>query len=115
MERHEPAGGLPGASDPSDREVPRQEAPKPELATPEVRTPDVPGYDVVRFLGRGGSGDVWLVRDHSTGGLAAAKICRPAADGGDAVDPLLAARRELRVLRASSHPHLVAYRDAVPC
>ncbi|MEA5454245.1 serine/threonine-protein kinase [Sinomonas sp. JGH33] len=99
MERLEPAGGSPGASD-----VP---------AAPSAGTPELPGYDIVRLLGSGGSGDVWLVSEMATGERFAAKVLRPA--GGTVGAAARAARRELRILRSHAHPHLLAFRDFVAC
>ncbi|WP_334172013.1 serine/threonine-protein kinase [Sinomonas sp.] len=71
----------------------------------EPTEPAVHGYDVVRFLGRGSTGDVWLVREQSSGCLRAAKVLRAGAGRrGSAAHPH---RRELR-RRATPHPHVLA-------
>lgn len=86
--------------------------------------PEVPGYEVVRELGRGGSASVWLVRDEQTLREFAVK-CFDAAesrsssadDGGvpgrEARFTADAVRRELRILSALDHGHLVRAHDVV--
>uniref|UniRef100_UPI0039EED36E serine/threonine-protein kinase n=1 Tax=Sinomonas sp. G460-2 TaxID=3393464 RepID=UPI0039EED36E len=69
--------------------------------------PVVPGHDVVRRLGRGGFGDVWLLREHRTGRLVAGKVVRRRGGNGGSGPPFPTARRELRALRAAVHPHLL--------
>jgi serine/threonine protein kinase/Tfp pilus assembly protein PilF len=39
-----------------------------------IRIPTVPDYDLLRRIGRGAYGDVWLARSQATGALRAAKI-----------------------------------------
>lgn len=74
----------------------------------EATGPAIPGYDVVRLLGRGGSGDVWLVRSQGAGELRAAKVLRATPDGhGIGAPPPAPHRRELRRLRSQTHPHLL--------
>ncbi|KHL03102.1 serine/threonine-protein kinase [Sinomonas humi] len=71
----------------------------------EPTEPAVQGYDVVRLLGRGGAGDVWLVRHQRSGSLRAAKVLRAGAGSiRAAAHPL---RRELRRQAVRSHPHLL--------
>lgn len=82
--------------------------PSPGPAAPAVR-----GHDVVRRLGGGGGGDVWLLREHGTGRLVAGKVVRAAGPGGTARGPSTA-RRELRALRAAAHPHVLTCHAAVP-
>ncbi|WP_171042238.1 serine/threonine-protein kinase [Sinomonas gamaensis] len=67
----------------------------------------MPGYDVVRLLGRGGAGDVWLLRARSSGRLAAGKIVRDQQGR-------LAARKEARRLSSHRHPHVVDFLGSVP-
>lgn len=86
--------------------------------------PEVPGYEVVRELGRGGSATVWLVREEQTLREFAVK-CFDAADGRllsgpDGGVPARearatedAVRRELRILSALDHGHLVRAHDVV--
>jgi serine/threonine-protein kinase len=69
--------------------------------------PAIPGYEVVRELGRGGMGVVYLAR-RADGTLAALKTIIPAVAGSKSqVDRFL---READVLRQLDHPHIVAFR-----
>ena len=69
--------------------------------------PQVPGYDVGRCLGRGGgSATVWLVTEQSTGREYALK-CFCASDGTDRGEAEAAIRREVQILSALDHDHLV--------
>ncbi|WP_136610145.1 serine/threonine-protein kinase [Sinomonas albida] len=85
----------------------------PSPPSPSPAAPAVRGHDVVRRLGRGGGGDVWLLREHGTGRLVAGKVVRAAGHGGTARGPSTA-RRELRALRAATHPHVLTCHAAVP-
>src|SRR5271169_4133914 len=42
--------------------------------SPSLAAPTVPDYDLLRRIGRGAYGDVWLARSQATGALRAAKI-----------------------------------------
>lgn len=82
--------------------------------------PEVPGYDVGRLLGCGGTAAVWLATELVTGREVALK-CRPAAgppggrtQSGDTGDAEEAVRREVRILSALDHGHLVKARAVVP-
>jgi hypothetical protein len=83
--------------------------------------PEVPGYDVGRLLGRGGNTAVWLVSEQATGREFALKCLAP---GGGPPPPEEGApegdkdgdgdryaeadmRREVRILSALDHEHLV--------
>ncbi|MCH6470602.1 serine/threonine-protein kinase [Sinomonas terrae] len=71
----------------------------------EPTEPAVQGYDVVRLLGRGSTGDVWLVRQQQSGCLRAAKVLRAGVGSKPtAVHPL---RHELRRQTVRSHPNLL--------
>jgi hypothetical protein len=72
----------------------------------ERKQPAVAGHDVVRFLGRGGNGEVWLLRERASGALRAGKLIR--------VEAGVAGRREARRLRAQVHPHIVACHGMLP-
>lgn len=52
----------------------------------EAPPPAVPDIDLVRRIGRGGFGEVWLGVNRATGGLKAVKII-PLARGGQRTDP----------------------------
>lgn len=77
-----------------------------DYAPPATAAPEVPGYDVGRCLGRGGGGTVWLVTDQSTGREYALK-CFSASDATDPGEAEEAIRREVRILSALDHDHLV--------
>jgi serine/threonine-protein kinase len=69
----------------------------------------IPGYRIVRELGRGGMGVVYLAVRALTGELAAVKTILPnvAASWRD-VEKFL---REARILCELDHPHIVAFRE----
>lgn len=78
--------------------------------------PDVPGFTVGRELGRGGSSTVWLVTEERTGTDFALKCFMPWAGppgspaGGTAESDV---RREIRILSALDHQHLVRAHDVI--
>lgn len=84
-----------------------------EKRGPASEGPAVPGYSVCRRLGRGGSAEVWLVAQESTGVKLALKcFSRPDIDeargpepGGRAGEECV--RRELLVMSVLDHEHLV--------
>ena len=47
--------------------------------------PEVPGFDLIRPIGKGGFGEVWLAANHATGRLRAVKVIVAARSG--TVDP----------------------------
>jgi hypothetical protein len=71
----------------------------PDLLQP----PEVPGYRLLRPLGRGASSVVWAAAPHGSDAQVAVKLVRAGP----------AAQRELAVLRAVRHPHVLSLRDAV--
>ena len=42
--------------------------------SPEETAPDVPDFDLIRMIGRGGFGSVWLGTNRTTGRLRAVKV-----------------------------------------
>ena len=40
----------------------------------EGNVPDIPGFDLIRPIGRGGFGQVWLATNQATGALRAVKV-----------------------------------------
>lgn len=69
--------------------------------------PVVPGYDVGRCLGRGGSASVWFVTETSTGRDYALKCFASGAAGAEGGDAEQGMRREVGILAALEHEHLV--------
>ena len=75
--------------------------------------PEVPGFDVGRLLGRGSTAAVWLVTERSTGREFALKCFDAGGDATDdtggirARDAEEALRREVRILSALEHDHLL--------
>lgn len=87
-----------------ERSAPRGPAPAPE----------VPGYDVGRLLGRGGTASVWLATERVTRRDVALKCLHAAGPPEEqrrerrrAVDAEEVVRREVRILSALDHEHLV--------
>lgn len=72
--------------------------------------PMAPGYEVGRELGRGGSAAVWLVSEKSTRRSFALKCMETGPDGFFTEESM---RREIRILSALDHPHLVKAYDVV--
>jgi serine/threonine-protein kinase len=69
-------------------------------------------YELVRRLGSGAMGDVWLARHSMTGSSAAVKLLR---QSNRARDRLRASfDRERRAIARLSHPHIVALFDVGP-
>ncbi len=66
----------------------------------------VDGFRVIRLLGRGGMGEVYLARDTGLGRKVALKVLRPGAIGSqDAIDRFV---QEARTTARFSHPHIIA-------
>ena len=76
---------------------------------PALGQPSIAGYEVLRELGRGGMGVVWLARQDSLGRLVALKVLR----GQLEADPELVARfsREARSVAGLTHPSIVPVHD----
>ena len=70
----------------------------------------IPGYQMIRKLGRGSMGTVWLALCLSDPMLVALKIVTPAVSGTRSlIERFL---REVNILRGLNHPHIVSFRDA---
>ena len=54
-----------------------------QLALPEPAPPELPGYEVISFIGRGGFGHTWLVKEALTGRACAVKVFRKDAVASD--------------------------------
>ena len=83
-----------------------------DYAPSGASAPEVPGYDVGRWLGSGSGGVVWLVTEQSTGREYALK-CFFAGGSADRGEGEEAVRREVRILSALEHEHLVRAYDVV--
>src|SRR5450755_3448955 len=62
------------SDDDADRSAPVGEQPPAPLDTDPTKKPSVPDYELLRRIGHGAYGDVWLARSKATGALRAAKI-----------------------------------------
>ena len=61
-------------------------------------------YQVIRLLGRGGMGAVYLARERALDRLVAIKVLRPEATGAESIERF---RREARTAAKLSHAHIV--------
>jgi serine/threonine-protein kinase len=82
----------------------------PAVARPtDVAFPAVAGYDIVRELGRGGMGMVFLAVRQADSARVALKMIIPAVAGNkNQVERFL---REAGILRKLQHRHIVSFRD----
>jgi serine/threonine protein kinase len=87
------------------------------LSTGDGREPpDVPGFDLIRPIGKGGFGEVWLATNRATGRLRAVKII--AATRSEVGDP--AGREITSIIRLEAnlrrqHPNLVTIHHVGEC
>lgn len=75
----------------------------------EQPAPVLPDIDLVRRIGQGGFGAVWLGINRATGGLKAVKVI-PLATTGRSVDPAgreMVSLAQLEAQRIGRHPHLI--------
>lgn len=84
--------------------------PTPEVAENRDTKPVAPGYEVGRELGKGGSAAVWLVSEKSTRRSFALKCMETGLDDFSTEESM---HREIRILSALDHPHLVKVYDVV--
>lgn len=64
-------------------------------------------YEVVRLLGRGGMGAVYLARENALDRLVAIKVLPPEAAGGASSESRERFRREARTVAKLAHPNIV--------
>lgn len=88
-------------TDPSVEMPPTSVRPTPSLEPGMLLHP----YRVVRLIGRGGMGDVYLARDTQLGRRVALKVVRPGAIGNR--DEVARFLLEARITAKFSHPHIV--------
>jgi hypothetical protein len=69
----------------------------------------VPGYDVVRLLGQGGMGAVYLARSQATGEQVALKVIAP--ESAASASTLRRFLREINVLSQLEHPRIVRFHE----
>ncbi|WP_145262637.1 bifunctional serine/threonine-protein kinase/formylglycine-generating enzyme family protein [Planctomycetes bacterium Pan216] len=74
------------------------------------RAPDIPGFRILRPIGSGGMGDVFLAKQDSLGRSVAIKVLRP-IQGTDLESQQTRFQREARILGQLSHQHVVAVFD----
>jgi serine/threonine protein kinase len=77
---------------------------------------EVPGFDLVRPIGKGGFGEVWLATNHATGRLRAVKVIAAARPGTVG----MAAREVTSIIRLEAnlqrqHPNLVNIHHVGEC
>ncbi|QEH32261.1 Serine/threonine-protein kinase PknB [Aquisphaera giovannonii] len=81
-----------------------------EGSTEVLTAPVVPGHELIRLLGAGGMGRVYLARQVALGRLVCVKVLAIP----DLEDPILCRarfRRESELLAGLSHPHIIALFD----
>ena len=71
---------------------------------------DIPEYEVIKKLGKGGMGAVYLVRNKTTGQKSALKIMLPKAEL--MVKSKVYFRREIDLMMSLQHPNIIKYYDA---
>jgi tRNA A-37 threonylcarbamoyl transferase component Bud32/RNA polymerase-binding transcription factor DksA len=71
---------------------------------------DIPDYEMIKKLGRGGMGAVYLVRNKKTGEKSALKIMLPKAEL--VLKQKILFKREKHTMQLFDHPHIVKFFDA---
>jgi len=69
--------------------------------------PTVPSYEIVKRLGKGGMGAVWLARDKKSGELVAIKTMLPQAASDE--HHVREFKREIDITAKLRHPHIVRF------
>jgi eukaryotic-like serine/threonine-protein kinase len=80
------------------------------LATEEVSLPEIRGHELVKKLGDGGQGVVYLARRESSGELVAVKMML--AKGAVRERSRAMFEREIINIKALNHPHVVSFRES---
>jgi hypothetical protein len=80
------------------------------LVAGELTLPAVRGYDLVKKLGDGGFGVVYLARHQDTGELVALKMMLASAAVDDRAEAKF--QREISNVEALDHPNIVSFREA---
>jgi eukaryotic-like serine/threonine-protein kinase len=83
--------------------------PQPPAAARADVVPVVHGYEVIRKLGQGAMGAVYLARQHSTGRHLALKFIVPESAAGDRAMALFL--REVSVLSRLDHPRIIRFHE----
>ncbi len=73
--------------------------------------PNIPGYKILRRLGHGGQGTVYLARQESTGRKVALKVMRGEGDSDATAQAKTLYKREVQTLAALNHPNIVTVLD----
>src|SRR2546430_1928609 len=71
---------------------------------------NIPGYEILRPIGKGGMGEVYLARQLSLGRLVALKILS-LVPRADAEEQTVRFRREAELMARIHHPNVVAIYD----
>lgn len=71
---------------------------------------EIPDYEVIKRLGKGGMGAVYLVRNKANGEKSALKIMLPKAEL--VVRSVVYFRREIDLMKKLDHPNIIKYYDA---
>ncbi len=81
----------------------------PESALPsDGKSPRVPDFDLIRPIGRGGFGEVWLATNRATGGLRAVKvIAREPSGTANPAGREISSIARLEASLRTQHPHLM--------
>jgi len=97
------------AAPPAARVMNGEQARAPDaLEVEEISSPRLGNYQLLRELGQGGMGKVYLALQLSTNSVVALKTILPAVRNSQAIERFL---REAEVLRRLDHPNIVAFRD----
>jgi hypothetical protein len=75
-----------------------------------IESPDVPGYEIIRMLGAGSTGEVWLADELETDRIVALKILHRHGGAGASTEVM---QREIQMLAKLVHPNLVHLHRAI--